>query len=69
MQEQKKPWFNFMTTNGWVVFIDIIRILIFVAMVVLIFIMIKEIDAIKIMAYDPCEICMSKTGCSCFCLN
>jgi len=28
---------------------------------------VKEIEAVKLLAYDPCAICMNKTGCSCWC--
>lgn len=67
MQEQKKPWFNFMASNEWVVFMNIMRMLTFIGIVFLIFYMIKEIEAVKMLAYDPCALCVNKTGCQCFC--
>lgn len=64
---EKKQWFNFMATNNWVVFMNIMRILSFIAIAFVIYYLIKEIEAVKLLAYDPCKICISKTGCSCFC--
>lgn len=67
MQEQKKPWFNFMASNEWAVFMNIMRILTFLLMVFLVWYMISEVEAVKMLAYDPCAICVEKSGCSCFC--
>lgn len=67
MQEQKKLWFNFMASNKWVIFMNVMRILTFVGIAILIFIMVKEIEAVKMLAYDPCALCVNKTGCQCFC--
>lgn len=50
-------------------FMVIMRIATFVLIAVLIFIIIKEIEAIKLMAYDPCQICMEKTDAICSCLK
>ncbi len=64
MQEQKKPWFSFMATDKWVVFMNIMRILTFVTIVFLIVYIIKEVEYIKILG-GACEYCMEKTGAIC----
>ena len=58
-----KQW---MATDQFVVLINIIRIVTFVGIGILIYIMVKNIEAVKLLAYDPCEICMNKTGAICF---
>lgn len=67
--DPKKTWFNFMASNNWAIFMNVMRILTFIMIAFLIFYMIREIEAVKLLMYDPCKICMSKTGCSCFCSN
>jgi hypothetical protein len=69
MDQQLKNYTKFMATDEWVIFMNIMRILTFVAVGFIIFYLIKEIEAVKILLYDPCKICMSKTGCSCTCFN
>lgn len=61
--------FRFMSTREWGIFMNIVRILTFVGIIFLIYIMLTEIEAIKLLAYDSCQICMDKTGCNCYCLN
>lgn len=69
MNEQKKPWYNFMSTNQWAVFMNIMRIVTFIGIILLIVYMVKEIEAVKLLGGDVCKICMDKTGCLCTCLN
>jgi len=52
-KQNKKPWFNFMATNEWIVMMNIMRILTFIAIGFIIFYIIKEIEAVKMLAYDP----------------
>lgn len=68
MNKQQLKVFNFMKTNEWVIIINIIRILSLIGVCVLIYIMIKEIEAVKLLGVDGCRICMEKTGCNCFCI-
>ena len=71
MKEQnkiKKPWFNFMASNEWKVFMNIMRVLTFVALIFIIFYIVKEIETFKMIG-GACEYCMEKTGCHCFCLD
>lgn len=63
--EKKSPWFKFMARDEWIVFLNIMRILTFVGIVFLIFYMIKEIEAVKLLGLDPCKLCESKFGASC----
>ncbi len=50
-------------------FIDLCRILLIPILIIIIIILIKEIEAVKILAYDVCKICMNKTGCTCTCIT
>jgi len=59
-------WYSFMATNEWAIFMNIMRILTFLGIIGLIIYMFKNIEAIKLLAYDPCKICMNKTGAQCF---
>jgi len=68
MNNKKKPWFNFMASNEWNVFMNIMKIVTGLALIFIIIYMVKEVETFKLMA-DSCEYCMAKTGCSCFCLN
>ncbi len=68
-QNVKKPWYNFMAGNEWAVFMNIMRIVTFIMIGILIFIMIRNIEEIKIMASDPCQVCASKmdeSGLKCY---
>ena len=58
-----KKW---MATDSFVIFMNVIRILTLFGVGVLIYIMVRNIEAIKLLAYDPCQICMNKTGATCF---
>lgn len=53
-----------MATDKWVVFMNIMRILLFVAMVILIIIMVRNIEEVKTIA-NPCTMCTEKTGAVC----
>ena len=59
----------FMNTKWFVTSMNIFRILSLIGVAFLIFYMVKNIEAVKILAYDPCKICMSNTGCNCYCFN
>ncbi len=61
---ENKKWYAFMAKDSWVVFMNIIRILLFIAMIILIFIMIKNIEEVKTIA-NPCIMCTEKTGAIC----
>lgn len=45
---------------------DWIRLGLIVFLIILIFVIVKEAETIKVLAYDPCRICMNKTGAICF---
>lgn len=58
-----------MSTNEFVIFMNFVRIGTFIMIGFLIWYMIKEIEAVKLLAYDVCDICMNKSGCNCWCIN
>ena len=45
---------------------DVIRILLLIIAVMIFIKLSSEIEAIKILMYDPCKICMNKTGAVCY---
>ncbi len=65
-KKEDTRWYRFMSTDRWIVFINIVRIVTLLVVVVLIYIMVSDIEAIKLLAYDPCQICIEKTGATCF---
>jgi len=58
-----------MATDNWVVFMNVMKILTFILLVVIIFILVKEIEFVKELDKNHCAICMEKTGCMCACLE
>ena len=54
-----------MADDRFIVFLNIIRILTFIIIGILAFIMIKEIEVVKILGTDACAYCMNKTGAVC----
>ena len=55
-------------SKSFQIFIDICRIVLIALAIFIIVILVKEIEAIKLIS-NPCAICIEKTGCNCFCLN
>lgn len=64
----KKPWFNFMASNEWAVFMNIMRILTGVILICIFIYIVKEVETIKLMS-NACEVCIERSGCQCFCVN
>jgi hypothetical protein len=58
-----------MNSDLFVIFINIVRIVTLIGVVFLIFYIVKEVEIVKLLNSDVCEICMEKTGCQCYCLN
>lgn len=56
---------KFMKTKEWFIFVSIMRILTFIGIVILIFILVTEIESVKLLANDACKVCMNKTGAIC----
>ena len=50
--------------NAWM---DVMRIAIFLLLIYIVYVLITEIDIVKLLNSDVCAMCMNKTGCSCFC--
>lgn len=67
MKEQKKDsrWYGFMASDKFVVTMNILRVLTFVGIAILIWVMASNIEEIKLMM-DPCGICMRETDATCF---
>jgi len=49
--------------------IDVARILLVLGLAIIIYVLINEIETVKLLGSDVCKICMEKTGCSCWCMN
>lgn len=60
---------DFVNSKEWLFILGVARILLVILLVVLIGYMFIEIEAVKSLAYDPCRICMNKTGSYCFMLG
>ena len=56
-------------SRNFQIFMDICRIVLIALAIIILITFIKEIEAVKLLAYDPCAICMEKTGWNCFCLR
>lgn len=53
----------------FIIFMNIARIVTLIGVFILIYIMFKNIEIVKLLGSDVCKICMNKTGCFCSCLN
>ncbi len=62
-EELLKIW----QTKEFQLMVDICRILLVILLFCILFVLIKEIRAVKLLAYDPCAFCMHKTGALCTC--
>lgn len=60
---------EFMRTKEFQIIMAIIRIVTLIGVAVLIFIMVKEIESVKLLGSDVCKLCMERSGCQCYCLN
>jgi len=38
-------------------------------LLIILYVFLKEIETVKLLGSDVCNLCMEKTGCSCFCIN
>ena len=69
MEQGKKidtRWYRFMKKDWFVVTMNIIRVVSLIVIVLAIAYLVKEIEAVKLLAYDPCQVCMEKTGATCY---
>lgn len=64
--QRQKTWFDFIYTKEWHLFINFVKVVGVITFIVLIYLLITEIEAIKFLAYNPCDYCMNKTGANCF---
>lgn len=60
---------DFVNSKEWLFILGAARILLVIGLVLLFIYMYVEIEAVKSLAYDPCRICMNKTGAYCFMLD
>ena len=58
-----------MATNEWAIFMSIGRVLTLVIIIGISVYMFNNIESVKMLLDDPCQICINKTGASCFMLN
>ena len=49
--------------------IDVARFVLIGLAVIIIVILLRDIEAVKVLAYDTCRVCMEKTGCTCTCIG
>lgn len=63
--KKDKRWYGFMATDKFVVFMNIMRVLTFIGIGVLVYIMLNNIEEVMIIA-DPCLVCMQKADVTCF---
>jgi len=56
-----------MSSPRFIIFMNVLRIALVVWAVGMTIYLFKEVEAVNLLAYDPCDICMAKTGGSCFC--
>lgn len=64
-----KKWYSFMATNEWAILMSIARILTFIMIILICIYLFNNVESVKMLLDDPCQICMNKTGASCFVLN
>ncbi|HUW43364.1 MAG TPA: hypothetical protein VMV95_00155 [Bacillota bacterium] len=55
-----------MSTNGFVIFMNILRVVLVVWAILITIYLIKNIEAVKFLSYDSCKYCMEKTGAVCY---
>ncbi len=55
--------------NGPRLYMDLVRIALLAVAAIILVVLIGNINEVKILASDVCQICMEKTGCDCFCFN
>ena len=55
-----------MSTDKFIIVMNVVRILLVVWAIFITIYLVKEVEAVKMLAYDPCALCMNKTGAMCF---
>lgn len=68
-QQSKNTIRNIMSSDRFIIAMNFIRIVTLIGVAILIFIMVREIEAVKLLGSDVCKMCADKTGCFCSCLN
>lgn len=53
----KELLYGIVITKEWAVFINLIRFLTFIVLVIAVYLLWKEIETVKILGSDPCRIC------------
>lgn len=62
----KDAFYNIIITKEWAIFMTFARIGTFILVAGILYVLIKEIDAVKLLGTDACRVCMNKTGATCF---
>jgi hypothetical protein len=72
MEEEQRNY-NFvreiMSSDKFIIFMNIMRIATLIGVVFLILYIVKEIEIVKLLNSDVCKLCMEKTDCHCYCVN
>jgi predicted small integral membrane protein len=62
----KETIVNIWRSRTFQITVDVCRILLVILLVLILYKLITEIEAVKILAYDVCRLCENKTGASCY---
>jgi hypothetical protein len=62
----KETIVNIWKSRAFQISMDVCRILLIFIAILILYKLITEIEAVKILAYDVCRLCENKTGASCY---
>lgn len=65
MADLKEQLLEVWKSRAFQITMDVCRILLIVIAVLILYTLIKNIDAVKVLNYDACRICENKTGALC----
>jgi len=53
-------------TKEFQIAVDICRVLLIIIALVILYVLFSNIESVKLLMNDPCQVCMNKTGATCF---
>lgn len=59
-KEAVNKTYSFFETKTWIVILKIMRILTFIGIFLILYYLITEIESVKLLANDPCKICLKQ---------
>jgi hypothetical protein len=65
MEDIKVTIVNIWKSRAFQMFIDFCRIALVILAIAILIVLVKEIEAVKILNYDVCKLCAEKTGAVC----